>query len=278
MGFSGYWPHVSKLGLADSIDRPLLRAFRWAFPRSTCAWPPAPPRAPSFGVIERQPPRPAAILLAMLAAAGILSGAVFGLGHSKARHFAEGDFQRVPHGRRCKRCVCEAMTKRTILRRWTPSCLETRRTRLYPRGGATMSARFTPPFLIRLPRFGDKVGLIPDTPSGKLLFRWLAAFNQASSPALEKILPNAALASTVGAQMDLRRQNGRLQPVVRQRDSAGRACLSPSRPDSRGRRGSGHAAHAAGLQSHRPSAASSLRAVVPAQKNVGGGVSTVPAR
>ena len=41
-----------------------------------------------------------------------------------------------------------------------------------------------PTILVRLPRFGDQVGLIPDTPAGHLLYDWLAAFNQASYPAL----------------------------------------------------------------------------------------------
>jgi len=41
-----------------------------------------------------------------------------------------------------------------------------------------------PTILVRLPRFADQVGLIPDTPAGRLLYDWLAAFNQASYPAL----------------------------------------------------------------------------------------------
>jgi hypothetical protein len=62
--------------------------------------------------------------------------------------------------------------------------------------------------LIRLPRYGDKVGLIPDTPAGHLLYQWLAAFNQASYPALAHVLPNDASASTAAAQMELRQQTG----------------------------------------------------------------------
>jgi hypothetical protein len=52
------------------------------------------------------------------------------------------------------------------------------------------------------------VGLIPDTPAGRLLYGWLAAFNQASYPALGNALPNVALSSAVAAQMELRRQTG----------------------------------------------------------------------
>jgi len=62
--------------------------------------------------------------------------------------------------------------------------------------------------LVHLPRFGDQVGLIPDTPAGRLLYGWLAAFNQASYPALGNALPNVALASAAAAQIELRQQTG----------------------------------------------------------------------
>jgi hypothetical protein len=65
-----------------------------------------------------------------------------------------------------------------------------------------------PTILVSLPRFGDQVGLIPDTASGRLLYSWLAAFNQASYPALGNALPNVALGSTAAAQMELRQQTG----------------------------------------------------------------------
>ena len=45
--------------------------------------------APTFHVIDRKPPRPAAILLAVVIAAGALSAVAFGLGHSKARHCSD---------------------------------------------------------------------------------------------------------------------------------------------------------------------------------------------
>jgi hypothetical protein len=62
--------------------------------------------------------------------------------------------------------------------------------------------------LVRLPRFGDQVGLIPDTPAGHLLYNWLAAFNQANYPALGNALPNVALASAAAAQIELRQHTG----------------------------------------------------------------------
>ena len=62
--------------------------------------------------------------------------------------------------------------------------------------------------LVRLPRFGNEVGLIPNTPAGQLLYAWLAAFNQANASALSNVLPSAAPAYAVDAQMDLRQQTG----------------------------------------------------------------------
>jgi hypothetical protein len=65
-----------------------------------------------------------------------------------------------------------------------------------------------PTIMIRLPRYGNESGLIPDTPTGHLLYQWLAAFNQGSLLALEHVLPNDAAFSTAAAQMALRVQTG----------------------------------------------------------------------
>ena len=47
-------------------------------------------RAPSFQIIERRPPRPAAILLAIVTAAGAASAVAYGLNHTKAARLADG--------------------------------------------------------------------------------------------------------------------------------------------------------------------------------------------
>ena len=65
-----------------------------------------------------------------------------------------------------------------------------------------------PTILVSLPRYGEKTGLIPDTPAGHLLYRWLAAFNQASPTALGNALPSRAPDLTVATQMALRQQTG----------------------------------------------------------------------
>jgi hypothetical protein len=65
-----------------------------------------------------------------------------------------------------------------------------------------------PTILIHLPRSGDRMGLLPDSPAGHLLYEWLAAFNRASYQGLENALPNIAADSTAEVQMELRRQTG----------------------------------------------------------------------
>ncbi len=62
--------------------------------------------------------------------------------------------------------------------------------------------------VVRLPRFGDQVGLIPSTPAGHLLYDWLAAFNQAKDAALAEVLPSVASTPAAEAQIELRRQTG----------------------------------------------------------------------
>jgi hypothetical protein len=75
------------------------------------------------------------------------------------------------------------------------------------------------PFVVvHLPRFGDEIGLIPNTPAGHLLYDWLAAFNQSNQSALHKALPglapnsdlNSDQDSELAAQMEFRRQTGGL--------------------------------------------------------------------
>jgi len=165
--------------------------------------------APSFHVIDRRPPRPAAILLAALIAGATLSAVSFGLGHSKARKFVDDgqSASRTPGGAAAGASAADKDDKDD------PSQIDTivigdAADAPVParRGGRVSDVHAT--ILIRLPRYGDQVGLIPDSPAGHLLFGWLAAFNQASLPALEKVLPNAASNLTAAAQMEIRQQTG----------------------------------------------------------------------
>ncbi len=195
----------------------------------------APQKAPGFYVMEHQPPRPAALLLAVLTAACAILLVSLGLGHSKATRRKAGSFNatRSPVSTPVNTPSADedkdddpSQIDTIVLGDAADAPVPARRTDHVSNVHATI--------IVHLPRFGEQVGLIPDTPAGRLLYAWLAAFNQASYPALAKALPNAALASTVTAQMELRQGNGgfnllsarEVQPgvlVFRLHDQAGTA-------------------------------------------------------
>jgi hypothetical protein len=160
--------------------------------------------APRFYITGRQPLRPGAILLATVAAVVALSSVLYALGHTERAHLTSG----VSRSAGATTGTASAADEKD-----DPSQIDT--IVLGDPADAPVPARrgdhvspVHPTILVHLPRFGDQVGLIPDTPSGRLLYGWLAAFNQASYPALGNALPNVALASAAAAQMELRRQTG----------------------------------------------------------------------
>ena len=144
--------------------------------------------APTFYITGRQPLRPGAILLAIVIAVGALSSVLYAMSHAGHVHFTQKDDD-------------------------DPNQVDT--IVLGDPTDAPMPARpgdhvstVHPTIIVRLPRSGDLVGFIPNTPAGQLLYNWLAAFNEAGYPALANALPNVALASATAAQMELRRQTG----------------------------------------------------------------------
>ncbi len=142
--------------------------------------------APSFYITERQPLNRGAILLAIVAAVVALCLVMYALGHGGGAQGKNDD---------------DPDEVDTIVL-GDPSDAP-----VPARPGDHVSP-VHPTILIRLPRFGDQMGLIPDTPAGHLLYNWLGAFNQASFPALANALPNVALASVTAAQLELRQQTG----------------------------------------------------------------------
>jgi hypothetical protein len=155
--------------------------------------------APRFYITGRQSLRPGAILVATLAAVGALSAVLYALGHT-------GHTDLTPDNSR-------AATSATADEKDDPSQIDT--IVLGDPADAPMPARrrdhvstVHPTILVHLPRFGDQLGLIPDTPAGRLLYAWLAAFNQSSYSALGSALPNLALGSAAAAQIELRQQTG----------------------------------------------------------------------
>jgi hypothetical protein len=162
----------------------------------------APPHtAPRFYITGRQPLSARAILLATVAAVAALSSVLYALGHTG----------HVPLTSDAARSASSASPSAD--EKDDPSQIDT--IVLGDPADAPVPARrgdhvspVHPTILVHLPRFGDQVGLIPDTPAGRLLYDWLAAFNQSSYPALGNALPNVALASAAAAQIELRQQTG----------------------------------------------------------------------
>jgi hypothetical protein len=164
---------------------------------------------PSFYITGRQPLRPAAILLAIVFAVGALSSVLYALSHGGHAHFMSGD----SGGDRSASATLGGTPAADEKDDDDPDRVDT--VVLGDPGDAPEPARrgdhistVHPTILVRLPRSGEQVGFIPNTPAGQLLYNWLGAFNLASYPALATALPNVALASATGAQMELRRQTG----------------------------------------------------------------------
>jgi hypothetical protein len=164
-----------------------------------------PTTAPRFYLTVREPLSVGAILLATVAAVSALSSVVYALGHKGHTHLTSSS------ARSTNPASASAADEKDD--KDDPSQIDT--IVLGDPADAPVPARrgdhVSPvhaTILVRLPRFGDQVGLIPDTPAGHLLYAWLAAFNQASYPALGNALPNVALASAASAQIQLRQHTG----------------------------------------------------------------------
>jgi hypothetical protein len=165
--------------------------------------------APSFYITGHQPLSPASILLAIVVAVSALSSVLYALGHAGHAHFTSGGSGADRSASATAGGVPAAGEKDDD----DPNQIDT--VVLGDPGDAPVPARsgthvstVHPTILIHLPRSGNQVGFIPNTPAGHLLYNWLAAFNQASYPALATALPNVALGSVTAAQMELRRQTG----------------------------------------------------------------------
>ena len=160
--------------------------------------------APSFYLTGRQPLRPGALLLAVLLAFGALSAVLYALEHNRRAPLTSNSADAA----RSANAASSAADDKD-----DPNQIDT--VVLGDPSDAPVPARkgdhvspVHPTILVHLPRFGDQVGLIPNTAAGRLLYAWLAAFNKANASALGEALPNAALAAAVAAQMELRRQTG----------------------------------------------------------------------
>jgi hypothetical protein len=160
--------------------------------------------APSFYLTDRQPLRPGVILLAIVASVCALWTIIYGMNHNGHARLNAGSADAVRSG---------SAPSGSSDDKDDPSQIDT--IVLADPSDAPVPARrgdhvspVHPTILIRLPRSGDQVGQIPDSPAGRLLYGWLAAFNQASYSGLGQALPSYASGSATAAQMRLRQQTG----------------------------------------------------------------------
>jgi hypothetical protein len=194
-------PPPTRLAPGKPEDQPLMRQ-------------PLPTRvptltAPSFYITGRQPLRPEAILLAIVAAVVALSLVLYALSPTRHAPFISGG----SGADRSASATAGATSAADQKDDDDPNQIDTivlgdPAEAPVPASPGDHVSSVHPTILVRLPRSGDQVGLIPNTPAGHLLYNWLGAFNQASRFALANALPNVALAPATAAQMELRRQTG----------------------------------------------------------------------
>ena len=128
--------------------------------------------APRFYLTGRQPLRPGAIVLAVVVAVGALSSVLFALGHTGV---GRGGSDRPGSGR--------AASAAGTPDKDDPDQVDTivlgdpADAPVPGRRGEHVSP-VHPTIIVHLPRFGEQVGLIPDSAAGHLLYDWLKAFNQ----------------------------------------------------------------------------------------------------
>jgi hypothetical protein len=165
--------------------------------------------APNFYITGRQPLRPAAVLLAIIAAVGALSTVLFAMNHAGHAYVSSSGSGADRSASATSGGVPAVGQKDDD----DPNQVDT--IVLGDPGSAPVPAPpgahvspVHPTILVRLPRVGNQVGYIPNSPAGHFLYQWLAAFNQASYPALANALPTVALASATDAQLVLRRHTG----------------------------------------------------------------------
>jgi hypothetical protein len=157
--------------------------------------------APSFYITGRQPLRPAAILLAFVAAVVALSSVLYALEHNRHPHLSSNsgatrspDTASGANGDDDKDDPNQVDT--IVLGDPTDAPVPARP------GNHVSPVHAT--ILVRLPRFGDQVGLIPDSPAGHLLYNWLAGFNHPGNPVPGDALPGISF----DGQVELRRLTG----------------------------------------------------------------------
>ena len=160
-------------------------------------------RTPSFALIGRQPLRPGVVLAAAVVMALVMGGVLYGLSRSGRVHLGMGG----DAGRSASAGARGDGNDDDDPNQVDTIVLGDAADAPVPAKKGDHVSPVHATILIRLPRFGDQTGLIPDSPAGRLLFDWLAAFNQANRAALGGVLPHVD-GAVVAAQMELREKTG----------------------------------------------------------------------
>ena len=165
----------------------------------------------TFSLTTRQPIRPVAVVLAIVLAGAALGGVLFGLRHggraALGRHGSDASSGAGPsaggRGATGEDKDDDPNQVDTIVLGDPSEAPAPAR-----KGDHVSPVHAT--IVVRLPRFGDQVGLIPDGAPGRLLYAWLAAFNRGDEAGLGRALPTRAGEAIVGTEMQLRRETGGL--------------------------------------------------------------------
>ena len=162
--------------------------------------------APRFYLTGRQTLGPGSILLATVLAAGALFAVLWALKHNAHAARAADDTSAARSAE-----AAAAGAPQTDDKDDDPNQVDT--IVLGDAGDAPAPARkgdhvsaVHATIIVQLPRFGEQTGLIPDSAAGRLLYGWLAAFNQGSAAGLERAVPSGA--AVVAAEMALRKETG----------------------------------------------------------------------
>lgn len=163
--------------------------------------------APSFYVTPKQRLGPGSVFLAFLLALACLVAVLYTQSHSRYAHAFRSDASGIPSfgsagGGSDTRDDDDDPSRVDTIYLGGPSEAPSA-TR--PTGHASAVHPFV---VVHLPRSGDQVGQIPDTPAGHLLYNWLAAFNGPDPSAMARALPTQEDGLSEQAQAELRRQTG----------------------------------------------------------------------
>ena len=163
---------------------------------------PRPNLAPTFYLTTRQPLHPAVLLLAIAGAVVALCAFIYAMDQVRHTRLASD-----------RADSASSPSSHADDDKDDPNQIDT--IVLGDPGEAPVPARHDhhvspvhPTIVVRLPRFGDQNGLIPNSPAGQVLYSWLFAFNHTSARGLAEALPSAAPEVATAVQLALRQKTG----------------------------------------------------------------------